>query len=175
MNKLHYLTFILIFSVSTKVYSCSCTIPEPSRIDSYVSDVFIANVVSSQSYLSFSKNRVVFEVKSILKGNSKRKVVLWTQKDESACGRNFIKEIEYLIYLQPEASSVGLCSSLRMDSDYHKKYIENIIEYYNSTKPINYAPRTSKDDSASFLLLKKYLLTVKGFKAHNIMSRRYQS
>ncbi|RZM71090.1 hypothetical protein C3B51_22845 [Pseudoalteromonas rubra] len=139
MNKLHGLVIFLVF-VHAKAYPCSCAPPEPSRIDSYASDVFVAKALSSQSYLSFTKNRIVFSLTSVLKGEPSNKILLWTPKSEAACGRSYVKGKEYLIYLSPGDNSVGLCSSLKMDSEYHKAYIKNIFAYYNSNKPINYAP-----------------------------------
>ena len=101
------ISILLIFPklISTPTQACSCIAPPPPkeklRTSGLVFRGTVINVKESRkttgNFINY-QNEIEFQSSKIWKGENSSKIILYTASNGAACGYNFEKNKEYIIY-----------------------------------------------------------------------------
>lgn len=131
------ISFVLSFIFISSSFACSCIVPpSPEDAKNMFSNVFIWKVESINKWLVDNyKNKVKFDIYSIIKWEYKEEIEIITNSSSAACWYNFEEAKEYIVYAYQNEDNnnleVSLCSrtSLLENATEDTEYFKDIISW----------------------------------------------
>jgi len=99
--KIVILIFLCVLLVSaSQSHTCSCVPPEHIEINDGYDQIIIAEAKKRAWTFSKSNYKYKFRIIKTLLGNEQERIIIYTSKYGSACGRDFEVGVEYLIIVR---------------------------------------------------------------------------